>query len=382
MTDVAIIGIGIHPFGQTPGVTGYDQGIFAVREALKDAGIEWRDVQCAYGGSLDCGNADTMVDKLGLTGIPFTNVTNGCATGGSSLICAVNAIKSGQCDVGVVVGFDSHPPGSFSFDLEKWGLGRWYSEIGLGLTTQYFAMKIQRYMYEYGITEDALIRVAMKAYRNGARNPNAWRRNEMSYDDIANSQMLNHPLRKFMFCSPSKGSAALVICNAKKAKRYTSNKAIRIAASVLRSRHYGSFEVWSPEKPIEQAESPTVEASKLAYEMAGIGPEDVNIAQVQDTESGAEIIHMAENQLCAHGEQEKWLREGITEIGGRLPINTDGGCIANGEPIGASGLRQVYEVCLQIRGDAGTRQISVQPKVGYCQVYGAPGVSAVQILTD
>lgn len=381
MTEVAIIGIGIHPFGRTPGLTGYQQGIVAVRKALGDAGLTWQDMQFAYGGSQDGGNADTMVDKLGLTGIQFINVANGCATGGTSLISACNTIRSGQYDIGAVVGFDSHPRGAFAFDMKQWGLGEWYGEVGMGLTTQFFAMKTRRYMYEHNITDDALVRVAMKAYRNGAKNPNAWRREEMTYEQVINSPMLNAPLRKFMFCSPSEGAACLIVCNAAKAREYSRNKAVRVAASVFRSRCYGSFEVFSPSQPLVEVNSPTVEASRAAYESAGIGPEDIDIAQVQDTESGAEIIHMAENHLCAHGEQEKWLREGVTDIGGRLPINTDGGCIANGEPIGASGLRQVYEICLQLRGFAGSRQVSNNPKAGYCQVYGAPGVSAVQILT-
>lgn len=381
MTDVAIIGIGIHPFGRTPGVSGAEQGVVAVRRALEDAGMGWSDVQFAYGGSLDGGNADTMIDKLGLTGIPFTNVANGCATGASSLIAAVNAIKAGQFDVGMVVGFDSHPRGSFMLDPEKWGLGSWYGEIGLAMTTQYFAMKIQRYMHEHGITDESLVRVAMKAYRNGALNPNAWRREEMSYEQIAGSQMLNTPLRKFMFCSPSEGAAAMIVCNASKVRQFSSRKPIRIAASMLRSRRYGSFEVLSPGQPVVDADSATVEAARAAYEAAGVGPREIGVAQIQDTESGAEIIHMAENQFCEHGEQEQWLRDGVTNINGRFPVNTDGGCLANGEPVGASGLRQVYEICLQLRGEAGVRQVAGQPRVGYCQVYGAPGIGAVQILT-
>jgi acetyl-CoA acetyltransferase len=380
MTEVAIIGIGMHPFGRTHGVTGAEQGVVAVRRALQDAGLSWRDIQFAYGGSLDAGNADTMIDKLGLTGIPFTNVANGCATGASSFIAAANAIKAGEYDVGVVVGFDSHQRGSFKLDPTAWGLGSWYGESGLAMTTQYFAMKIRRYMHEYGITDDALVRVALKAFRGGALNPNAWRREELSYEEVAGSQMLNTPLRKFMFCSPSEGAAAMVVCNADKVRQLTTRKPIHVAASVLRSRRYGSFEVLSPCHPIEDADSPTVEASKAAYAAAGLGPRDVDIAQLQDTESGAEIIHMAENQFCAHGEQEQWLREGRTEIGGSLPVNTDGGCLANGEPVGASGLRQVYEICTQLRGEAGARQVPGKPKVGYCQVYGAPGIGAVQIL--
>jgi acetyl-CoA C-acetyltransferase len=115
--------------------------------------------------------------------------------------------------------------------------------------------------------------------------------------------------------------------------------------------------------------------------MAGIGPKDVDVAQLQDTESGAEIMHMAENGFCEHGEQEGMLARGETEIGGRLPVNTDGGCLANGEPVGASGLRQVYENVLQLRGDAGARQVPNDPKVAYTHVYGAPGISGVTILS-
>ena len=122
-------------------------------------------------------------------------------------------------------------------------------------------------------------------------------------------------------------------------------------------------------------------ASRAAYEVAGIGPEDIDVAQLQDTESGAEIIHMAENGFCRHGEQEKLLADGHTEINGKLPVNTDGGCLANGEPVGASGLRQVHEICLQLRQHAGERQVLNEPKTGYTHVYGAPGISGVTILS-
>ena len=124
-----------------------------------------------------------------------------------------------------------------------------------------------------------------------------------------------------------------------------------------------------------------VDASKACYEMAGIGPDEIQVAQLQDSEAGAEIMHMAENGFCEHGEQERMIQAGETEIGGRLPVNTDGGLIANGEPIGASGLRQTYEICLQLRGDAGERQVPGDPRVGYTQVYGAPGIGACSILT-
>ena len=150
---------------------------------------------------------------------------------------------------------------------------------------------------------------------------------------------------------------------------------------VVRSRRFGSFEVLAPSLSLEEGEGPTIDASRAAFEQAGVGPSDVDVAQLQDTESGAEILHMAENGFCADGEQEAMLAEGATEIDGRLPINTDGGCLANGEPIGASGLRQVYENVLQLRGDAGPRQIPGDPRVAYTHVYGSPGISGVTILT-
>ena len=174
MSDVAIIGIGIHPFGRTEGMTGLQQGVHAAREALSDAEMEWSDIQFAFGGSAAAGSADAMVNDLGLTGIPFMNVSNGCATGGSSLLSAYTTIKSGQFDIGMAVGFDKHPRGAFNADPEASGLERWYGETGLMLTTQFFGMKIQRYMHDYGITSDSLAIVAEKAFNNASLNPNAW----------------------------------------------------------------------------------------------------------------------------------------------------------------------------------------------------------------
>ena len=183
-----------------------------------------------------------------------------------------------------------------------------------------------------------------------------------------------------MFCSPAEGAVALIICNANEAKRFA-DKPIFLNAAIVRTRHYGSFEVFSPSQPVITTDSPTVIASRAAYEQAGIGPDDIDVAQLQDTESGAEIIHMAENGFCAHGQQEKLLEEGYTSIKGSLPVNTDGGCLANGEPVGASGLRQVHEICVQLRQEAGERQVLGEPKTGYTHVYGAPGISGVTILS-
>jgi acetyl-CoA C-acetyltransferase len=380
VVDVAIVGIGIHPFGRHDGIPGRQQGAHAARQALADAGIGWPDVNFALGGSADAGNADTLVSDLGLTGLPFINVANGCATGGSALTVADSMIRSGAFDIGMAIGFDKHPRGAFNADPASWGIGSWYGETGLMLTTQFFAMKIQRYMHEHDIGASTLAKVAAKAFRNGSLNPNAWRRTPLSEDEIASSTMINYPLTQYMFCSPGEGAVALVLCRADHAHRY-SDRPVYLRAATLRSRRFGSFEVFSPWLAVERSESPTVNASRAAYEQAGIGPGEMDVAQIQDTESGAEIMHMAENGLCKHGEQESLVGSGATEINGSLPINTDGGCLANGEPIGASGLRQVYENVLQLRGDAGARQVPDRPRTAFTHVYGAPGISACTVLS-
>ena len=378
--EVAIVGIGMHEFGRTEGVSGMDQGVIAVRRALADAGASWDDMQFAFGGSMAAGAADTMVSLLGLTGLQFINVMNGCATGGSALFSAYNTIRSGVFDLGIAIGFDKHERGAFRVNTKGAGLGDWYGSSGLALTTQFFGMKINRYMHEYGISHSTLAKVASKAFRNGSENPMAWRRKPLSEQEIADSPMLSYPLTQYMFCNPGEGGVALILCRADKAHLY-SDRPIYLRAAAVRSRRFGSFEVLAPSIALEHSAGPTVDASKAAFEMAGIGPEDVDLAQLQDTEAGAEVMHMAENGFCEHGEQEMMIQAGETEIGGRFPVNTDGGCLANGEPIGASGLRQVYENVLQLRGDAGSRQVPNDPKVAYTHVYGAPGISGVTILS-
>ena len=304
MSEVVIVGIGMHEFGRHEGISGMEQGVVAVRRALADSGLAWQDMQFAFGGSKSAGAADLMVSKLGLTGLQVSNGMNGCATGGSALFSAWNSIKSGMFDLGIAIGFDKHERGAFRPSTSE--IGEWYGRSGLALTTQFFGMKINRYMHEFGITRSTLSRVAEKAYRNGAMNPMAWRRKPLSEDEIENSEMLSYPLTKYMFCSPGEGGVAIVVASAERARKM-GVRPVFLKAAAVRSRRFGSFEVTAPHLAIERSEGPTVDASVAAFEMAGIGPGDVDLAQIQDTESGAEVMHMAENGLCQHGEQEQIL---------------------------------------------------------------------------
>jgi acetyl-CoA acetyltransferase len=355
-------------------------GAVAVNRALKDAGVNWSAVQSLNAGSLEVSNPEAVTGLVGMTGIPARATLSGCATGNSLLTLAARDVISGEAEIAVGVGLDKHPRGAFGADPSVSGLPQWYGDTGMFLTTHYFGTKIMRYMHDYGITEHTLAKVAEKNSYNGSLASHAWRRKAMSVDAILASPVVNAPLRQYMYCNPNEGAAAVVVCRADKARDYTDTP-IYLRSTALRSRRDGAYELLrtSIEMPIRPGT--TAEAATAAYELAGLGPEDVDIAQLQDTDAGSEIIHMAETGLCKHGEQEKLLADGATMIGGRMPVNTDGGLLANGEPVGASGLRQVYELVQQLRGSAGDRQVPNDPQVGLAQLYGAPGSAAVAILS-
>jgi acetyl-CoA C-acetyltransferase len=380
MNDVAVIGVGLHPFGRFDGKSAMAMGADAIHAALADAGVHWQDVQFGVGGSYEISNPDAVTRLVGLTGIPFTNVFNACATAATATQVCADTIRLGKYDIGIAIGIDKHPRGAFTDDPAKLALPGWYAENGQFVTTKFFGMKANRYLHDHGISQATLAKVAAKNFRNGSRNPNAFRRKPIDEADILASPVLNYPLTQYMFCAPDEGAAAVVMCRGDIAHRFTS-KPVYLQATEVRTRRYGAYEVHATFAPVEEDVSPTVYASKAAFEVAGIGPEDVDVIQLQDTDAGAEVIHMAEAGFCADGEQEQLLADGATEIDGPMPVNTDGGLIANGEPIGASGLRQVHELVRQLRGEAGDRQVGGTPRVGFAQVYGAPGTASATILT-
>ncbi len=380
MNEVAIIGVGLHPFGRFEGKTAMQMGVDAIFAAVEDAGIEYRDIQSAVGGSWTVANPDAIVAMTGLSGIPFTNVFNACATAASAAKACADGIRLGDYDIGLAVGLDKHPRGAFTEDPALVGMPSWYAENGQYLTTQFFGMKANRYLHQHGISHDTLAKVVNKNLRNGALNPNAFRRKPMDERAILDAPMLNYPLTQYMFCAPDEGAAAVIMCRADIAHRYT-DKPVYLKAVEVRTRKYGAYEVNTACAPVEEDVAPTVYAARAAFEKAGVSPQEVDVIQLQDTDAGAEIIHMAECGFCADGDQEKLIADGATEIGGAMPINTDGGLLANGEPIGASGLRQIHELVRQLRGEAGDRQVPGEPKVGFAQLYGAPGTAGATIVT-
>ncbi len=376
--EVYIVGGGMTEFGR---FDGEDQELAeqAMREALADCNITWADVDFAVGGTNGETKPDNMVARMGLTGLPFITVKNGCATGGVALMTARNGLIAEGRDIAVVVGYDNHARGAFAASPARYGIGDWYGETGMMVTTSYFALKIRRYLHEHGIDERTLGYVSEKAFDYGSAHPLAWRRKPVSVDEAIDSDVINAPLTRFMFCSPDAGAVALVLARGKRAFELCENP-IRLAAVELRGRRPGSFEVFSPWLSTGERTSPSIDAAQAAFATAGITPDQVQVAQLQDTDSGAEIIHLGETGLCANGEQGVGYLNGDYKIDGKLPVNTDGGCLANGEPVGASGLRQVHEVMRQLQGRALGQQVPNNPRIGFTHVYGAPGISACTVL--
>jgi acetyl-CoA acetyltransferase len=377
--DVYIVGASRTEFGRFDGDDN-ELAERAIRGALADAGITWSDVEFAVGGTNGETKPDNLVSRMGLTGLPFVTVKNGCATGGVALMTARNGLISDGAGIACVVGYDNHARGAFNASPTRYGIGGWYGETGMMVTTSYFALKIQRYLHEHGIDPRTLGYASEKAFAYASHHPYAWRRKPVSVEEAMESDMINDPLTRFMFCSPDAGAVALVLARGARAFDMC-ERPVRLASVALRGRRPGSFEVFSTWLSPGERTSPSIDAAAAAFAAAGVTPADVQVAQLQDTDSGAEIIHLAETGLVAHGAQTDGYLNGDFSIGGRLPVNTDGGLLANGEPVGASGLRQVHEVVMQLQGRADGLQVPGQPSIGFTHVYGAPGISACTVLT-
>ncbi len=382
MEDVVIAGVGMHPFGRYPDKDPEDLAIDAILKALADANISYKDIEYVLAGKVVIPKEGMGIDlmmKIGMTGVPINQVNAMCATGGAMLELARNAIHSGACEVVLVYGFDKHK-GMFEELGEPW-----QNILGMKASPIAFATVAQKYMSDYGATEEDFARVAVKAHKNGANNPNALFQNIISVEDVLNSPMVAYPLHLYNFCTPDDGAAAAIVCSKKAAKKFGIKDPITIAATCMQTAQYPP-PVLEPSNQYSVCMNSgegipvTKLAAQKAFEMAGIGPEDVDVAEVQDTESAHELVHIEQLGFCQPGEAFRLLRDGEFDIGGRLPINPSGGIQCKGEPPGASGLGQVCEIVWQMRGQAGKRQMSRRPRVGLCQVFGWNHVAAVTIL--
>jgi len=376
-TGVEIAGVGIHPFGRFGDTSVVELGVKAVRAALDDAGVGRGGFQAAFCGTVYSGVAagHKVLTALGMTGIPIVNVEAGCASGGAALALGVDAIRSGRCDCVLVFGMEKMPKGIIRSSFFE----PWREAAGLAVTPAYFALRAQRLMRDSGVTLEHLAYVSVKNHQNGVDNPNAMFRKPFTLAAVLASPVVCAPLTLYMLCSPNEGAAAVVLRRAAGERP----QRVRVRAAALRSHLPGS--VLGEHTPMcglpdETLPAPTELAARAAYEEAGIGPDDLDVVELQDTDSARELISCEELGLCARGGAGEMIDQRRTDRGGPLPVNSSGGLLSKGEPLGASALGQIVELTWQLRGQAGPRQVP-NAKVALGHTVGRGANASVVILS-
>ncbi|HEV3225455.1 MAG TPA: thiolase family protein [Acidimicrobiales bacterium] len=369
--SVEIAGAGLHPFGRFDDRSVTDMGVTAVRAALADAGDP--RIDAAFCGTAYSGVAagHRVLGQLARTGIPIVDVEAGCASGAAALALAAGAIRSGERDCVLVFGMEKMPKGMIRSSFFE----PWQEQAGLTPAPAYFALRAQRLLRETGLTKEDLARVVVKNRRNGVHNHDAMFRKEVTADEVLASRVVCEPLHLWMLCSPNEGAAAVVL------KRGETR--IQLRAACLRSHLPGS--VLAESTPMagiadDDITPPSALAADEAYTAAGIGPDEVDVVECQDTDSARELITYEELRLCAPGEQARLLRSGDVDPGGRRPVNPSGGLLSKGEPLGASAVGQVVELVRQLRGRSGSRQVE-GARVGLAHTVGRGANASVVILS-
>ena len=354
---VEVAGVGMHPFGRFEGVSVTTMGVVAVQAALAEAGVGPGGFQAAFCGTAYGGVASghKVLGALGMTGMPIVDVEAGCASGGAALMLAASSIRSGQYDTVLCFGIEKMPRGIIRSSFFE----TWQEEAGLAATPSYFALRAQRLMQTSGVTKDHLAAVVVKNRRHGAANPDAMFQSPVEAEAVLGSRVVCEPLHLWMLCSPNEGGAAVVLRAANGAAP-SGPAPVRLASAVLRSHLPGA--VLSESTPLagttdDTITPPSTRAALAAYEEAGLGPEDLDVVECQDTDAARELLSYEELGLCPAGGSAALLDSGATALGGRLPVNPSGGLLAKGEPLGASALGQVVELVRQLRGEAGPRQV-------------------------
>lgn len=381
MREVAIIGIGLTKFGELWDKSFRNLITEAGTKAILDAGIEGKEIDALYVGSMSPGRfigqehvGALVADSSGLSmmNIPATRVESACASGGMALREAYISVASGINDIVVVGGVEKMTDvvgGEATNILAMASDQEWEAFFGVTFPGLY-AMIARRHMYEYGTTREQLAMVAVKNHENGLLNPNAQFHRRITIEEVINSSKVADPLT-LLDCSPiSDGAAALILAPLDKAKKYT-DKIVKISGSGQASDTlalHGRYDICTLEA--------TVKAARQAYKQAGIEPKDVDVAEVHDCFTIAEILAIEDLGFVKKGEGGKAVEEGRTRIDGEIPINPSGGLKAKGHPVGATGIAQAAEIVLQLRGEAEKRQVK-DAEIGLTHNIGGSGASCV-----
>jgi acetyl-CoA acetyltransferase len=372
--DIAILGAGMHPWGKW-GRNFVEYGVKAARDALADAGVNWRDIQFVSGAAtLRCGYPGhvagaTFAQALGWQGAQVNTSYAACASGSQALAAARSKILSGECEVALVVGADTTPKGFLAPQKGERPDDPDWVRFRIGITNPtYFALYARRRMALYGDTQADFAAVKIKNAEHGFTNLNARYRKRFTAADVEASAMVADPLRLMDVCATSDGGAALVVSSLAYAKKIGKARAPRIAAISTVTPTFASALVEMPDIATDSAVAVPAQSfraalPKKAYEEAGIGPQDVSLAEVYDLSTALELDWMEDLQLCGRGEAAKLLRAGETRVGGRIPVNASGGLACFGEAVPAQAIAQVCELAWQLRGQAGERQVA-NAKVG------------------
>ena len=376
MSDAYVVGVDMVKFGRFPEKTVPQLGAEAALLALDDCGLRVQDMQALYCGNL--GQASGMVgqrvlQEIGQTGIPVVNVSNACATGATAFREAWASVKAELYDLVLAVGVEQMGRGLLggggSKGISKEGL------LGSGTMPSVFAEAGLEHSRHYGTTFEQFAKVSVKNHHHSTMNPKAMYQIDTPLETVMNSEMISYPNTKLMCSVNVDGSAAAVIASEKKAKELgLMDRAVKVRSSVLTSDPWQERDLVMPD-----VNSCTRNASKAAYEMAGLGPDDIDLIELHDCFATAEILHYENLGLCDEGEAGRLIDEGEVELGGRIPVNVSGGLLSKGHPLGATGIANIYEVSTHLRGEAGRRQVA-SARVGLTHVIGLGSACGIHIL--
>jgi acetyl-CoA acyltransferase len=373
--QVYVLGVGMIRFGRYPDKKVEELGGEAVLLALDDAGMTIQDIQAVYSGNLLRANdtvGQRILGQIGQTGVPVVNVANACATGATAFREAYAAVRAGLCDIALVVGSEQMGKGLLGgaggTGIPTEGL------LGSGLMPAIFAESGTAYMAEHGATFEDFALVSVKNHDHSTRNPLAMYQMQTPLEEVMRAEMIAYPNTKLMCSVNVDGAAAAVIVSERVAKQRGMSRAVRVAASALRSDRFTDRNLTMPD-----ISTCTREAADAAYEQAGVGPGELDLVELHDCFATAEILHYENLRLCGPGGAAKLIRDRVTWAGGRTPVNLSGGLLSKGHPLGATGVANIYELVTHLRGEAGARQRE-GARIGLAHVVGLGTCAAVHIL--
>jgi acetyl-CoA acyltransferase len=374
--DVYILGTDMIKFGRFPDRSVPSLGAEAALLALDDANLTIQDMEAVCCGNL--GQAGGMVgqrilQEIGQTGVPVVNCANACATGATAFREAWMGIKAGLYDLVLAVGVEQMGRGLLggaggAKGIPKEGL------LGSQTMPAVFAEAGMEHSRKYGTTFEQFAKVSVKNHQHSTRNPKAMYQIETPLETVMNAEMIAYPNTKLMCSVNVDGAAAAILASEKKARELGMGRAVRVKASVLTSDPWQERDLVMPD-----VNSCTRLAAKTAYEMAGVGPEDVDLVELHDCFATAEILHYENLGLCGEGEAGRMIDEGESAHGGRVPVNVSGGLLSKGHPLGATGIANIYEISTHLRGEAGARQVE-GARIGLTHVIGLGSACAIHVL--